>query len=174
MPWERSVLLAIHRMANPFLDAVFVVSHAFGTFEFAACLVLVVAFLHAARGRRREAIVWLLVGISTALLQAELKLFFHRARPMLWPRLVEAPAFSWPSGHALSCGTFFTLLAWEAARRWPGRKALAWSAAAALVLYVSFGRLYLGVHWPTDVLGGWALAAVQVGVALHFLRKHRG
>lgn len=170
MGWERSLLLSIHEAAGPLLDAVFLLSHQLGTLQFGMALVLAMTFWHAHRGERRAALAWLLVGISTGLLQWQLKEIFGRPRPRLWPWLMEPQGAAWPSGHALSTATFFPLLAWQAAQRWPARAVAAWGAAVALVLYVGFGRLYLGVHWPTDVLGGWMMGAAQTLVALRFMR----
>ncbi len=171
MAWEKGVLLSIHAAAHPFLDALFLFSHQVGTIQFGIVLVLLMTLWHAARRDRRAALVWLVVGVLTALLQSQLKSFFGRPRPELWPRLIQPVGEAWPSGHALSTATFFPLLAWHAAARWPRRAVLAWSVAAALVLYVGVGRLYLGVHWPTDVLGGWLIALPQVLVAVRLMRR---
>lgn len=169
MSWERALLLAIHSAAGPALDALFLFSHQLGTIQFGAALVLGMAGVHAARGERRAALVWLLTGVVTALLQWQLKELVARPRPQLWPWLQQPQGAAWPSGHALSTATFFPLLAWQAAQRWPGRRLAAFGLAAALVFYVGFGRLYLGVHWPTDVLAGWLLGAAQAALAVRFL-----
>lgn len=170
MSWERDLLLAIRQAQGPLLDTAFLLSHELGTIQFGVALVLALVLAHAARGERRAALLWLLVGLSTALLQWQLKEIVGRPRPQLWPWLQQPSGAAWPSGHALSTATFFPLLAWQAARRWPAHASAAWATALALVAFVGVGRLYLGVHWPTDVLGGWLLGAAQAAVALRFLR----
>ena len=185
MPFERHVLLAIHAHASPFLDAVFRFSHVLGTLPFCAILVLCMALLHARRGERRDALLWLLAGIGAGLVQATLKDVFERDRPLLWPRIGSWPqAFLWlragdpaiysfPSGHALATAALFPLAAHSLARIRPKLARPAWIAAILLVLFVSFGRLYLGVHWPSDVLAGWLLGGTLAALAIR-VRERAG
>ena len=112
---------------------------------------------------RKRGAAWLvLVSIAggTALSTA-LKLGFERPRPDLVAHLVEVHTLSFPSGHAmLSAVTYLTLGA-LLARVQPRRRLKAYilSVAVALTLLVGFSRVYLGVHWPTDVLAGWCAGA---------------
>lgn len=169
MPFEQAFLLAIHSHATPFLDLVFRFSHQLGTFPFCAALVIGTALVFWANGDRREAQLWLLLGMSTAILQWGLKDIVGRTRPALWPRLVGEASYSFPSGHALSSATFFPLLARAVARARAGAAPVAWGVAVLLAFYVGFGRLYLGLHWPTDVLAGWLMGATQTALAI----RHR-
>ena len=135
--------------------------------------VLALVLWHRVRGETAVANVWLGVGVSTYLLQEGLKRVVARPRPQLWPRLETWPpvagseSFAFPSGHALAAATFYPLLAYVLARRTacPSRRA-AVLVGALLALWIGLGRLYLGVHWPTDVLAGWALGATQAVVAM--------
>jgi undecaprenyl-diphosphatase len=170
MDWEARVLLWLHSWSSPTLDTVFLLSHDLGGFGFGAALVLLACGWHLLRRRPRPALIWLLVGLVTLLLQWQLKLLFLRPRPLLWLRLIDLADPAWPSGHALSTATFFSLLAAHASQRWPARAWLAWAVAVAGILYVGVGRLYLGVHWPTDVLGGWLLGAAQALLAWRLMK----
>jgi len=163
---DKDLLLLIHAHARPALDALFVFSHALGTPAFCLGLVLLAAGWHAFHRERAFALLWIGLGLSTLVVQEALKLAVARARPELWPRLVAQPGFSFPSGHAIAATTFFPLLAATASRAWPEARRWAWAAALLLGFYVGFGRMYLGVHWPTDVLAGWAIGAVQTAVGL--------
>lgn len=163
---EKDLLLLIHAHARPALDSLFVFSHALGTPAFCLGLVLLAAGWHAVNRERSYAFLWIGLGLSTLLVQEALKLAVTRARPELWPRLVTQPGFSFPSGHAIAAATFFPLLAATASRAWPEARRWAWAAALLLGFYVGFGRMYLGVHWPTDVVAGWAIGAVQTAVGL--------
>jgi undecaprenyl-diphosphatase len=88
-----------------------------------------------------------------------LMLALHRARPPVADWAVAASGHSFPSGHSASSATAAGLLAWGVLRARPGvaGRALATLCATAAVA-VGCSRVYLGVHWPTDVLGGWLYA----------------
>jgi undecaprenyl-diphosphatase len=157
---EASLLLSIHGVSHPLLDAFFLVSHALGQRQVFVGLVLFCTLVHLARGDRRAAILWLVTGLATMGLLEALKLATGRERPQLWPRLVPQGGGSFPSGHALASACLYTLLAAEGARRWRSSRFTLYSLAALGSLWLGLGRLYLGVHWPTDVLAGWLLGAI--------------
>ena len=171
---EASLLLAIHAHAGPVLDGLFILSHGLGIFWFCTPLVLLVASWHRSRGEKQAAQVWILVGLSTLVFEEVVKPLVARPRPELWPRLVAADSFSFPSGHALASATFYPLLAWDLTRDRSRRvRALALAAGVVLSLFIGFGRLYLGVHWPTDVVAGWTIGAAQTAVAIRHLQRIR-
>jgi undecaprenyl-diphosphatase len=173
---ETPILLTIHEASGPWLDRFFLLSHYLGTLWFCAPFVLALISWHRARGEGPTANVWLGVGLSTYLLQEGLKRLLERPRPQLWPRLETWPpvagseSFAFPSGHALASATFYPLLAYVLTRRRsaPVRRA-ALATGVLVALWIGFGRLYLGVHWPTDVLAGWALGAGQAVLAARFV-----
>jgi undecaprenyl-diphosphatase len=90
-----------------------------------------------------------------------LKMAYGRPRPDLVPHGSYVYSASFPSGHStLSAATFFTLAMLIASlERHRGTKVLAYVLAGLLVLSIGFSRVYLGVHWPSDVLAGWSLGA---------------
>lgn len=173
MPEEAKVLLALHEHSGPWLDRFFLLSHYPGTLWFCVPMVLAVVFWHLARGEASVARVWLVVGVSTFLLQEGLKRLVARPRPELWPRLYtwsplgNTESFAFPSGHALVSASLYPLLAFVLTRRSrvPVRRA-ALAMGVLVAFWIGFGRLYLGVHWPTDVLAGWALGAAQAALAM--------
>lgn len=167
---EAALLLSIHGLSSPAFDALFRFSHELGTLRSCALLVLAVTAWHGLRGERREALAWLAVGLATLILFLSLKPAFARPRPELWPRLVGDTGFSFPSGHALASATFYPLLAWMTLRL---RRVAFALMGVGLPLFIGFGRLYLGVHWPTDVLAGWALGAAQAAAAIRWIRRQQ-
>jgi len=106
----------------------------------------------------------ILVAVSVAggaLLSSLLKSGFDRARPDVVPHLVEVTSASFPSGHAmLSTVTYLTLAALLVQVQEKRRVQIYLLASGlALCLMIGASRLYLGVHWPTDVLAGWCVGA---------------
>jgi undecaprenyl-diphosphatase len=168
---DTRILLFIHAHSSPLLDELARVSHLLGTRAFCIALVLSAAFLHRARGERREAVAWIGIGLTTVTVIEVLKALVLRPRPELWPRLVLQGGSSFPSGHAIASAAFFPLLAWLAARRHPRLLPAALALAVALSLFVGLGRLYLGLHWPTDVLAGWMLGAAECLVVIAWLKR---
>ena len=108
-------------------------------------------------GHRREALTMAAAALSGMLLSEGLKMVFGRARPPEVFHAVKVVSASFPSGHAmLSAVVYLTLgalVARFASRR--GVKAYALGAGLVATLIVGLTRIYLGVHWLTDVLGGW-------------------
>jgi undecaprenyl-diphosphatase len=112
-------------------------------------------------GKRAAALFVLVAVVGGVGLSESLKHVFARPRPELVAHLVEVQTASFPSGHAmLSAVTFLTLGALLA--RVQGRKRLKaylLSVAITLTLLIGASRVYLGVHWPTDVMAGWCAGA---------------
>ncbi|MFJ7156372.1 phosphatase PAP2 family protein [Streptomyces sp. NPDC101118] len=112
------------------------------------------------RGDRRRALYVAVVTLLATGVQHALKALVGRSRPR-WPDPVASAEFAaYPSGHAMTAAVVCGLLLWAC-----GRPPWAVVLAAVSVLGVGFTRVYLGVHWPSDVLGGWLLGAALVCLA---------
>lgn len=101
-----------------------------------------------------------------AALQQALKALVGRERPQ-WPDPVDSAHFAaYPSGHAMTAALTCGLLLWLVHREGAGGGGRVWAVALAAVSVagVGFTRAYLGVHWPSDILGGWLLGAAVVAV----------
>lgn len=122
--------------------------------------VAVLAFLLMVRKRHAAVLVAVSVAGGTALSQV-LKWAFDRPRPDLVPHGMAVYTQSFPSGHAmLSAVVYLTLGALLARTQARTRvRVFLLAIAATLTVVVGISRIYLGVHWPTDVLGGWMLGA---------------
>jgi membrane-associated phospholipid phosphatase len=120
---------------------------------------------HRARKMAYLLAAWILT--AEAALQL-LKLSFHRPRPEVFFGLASAETYSFPSGHSFVPAVYFWILAGTLGAGPWGR--LAVMLAAALL---GFSRVYLGYHYPSDVVAGWALAAVWLALWA-FVANRRG
>ncbi|NJL61270.1 MAG: phosphatase PAP2 family protein [Methylacidiphilales bacterium] len=85
-----------------------------------------------------------------------LKEVFARARPALWSHIVDVGHYSFPSGHAMVSLVIYGFMGYVLAKRYPQYQKQIFAATTILILTIGFSRLYLGVHWATDVIAGYA------------------
>ncbi len=104
--------------------------------------------------------------IAGVLIGNLLKLLFHRTRPDTYvPFLLHS--YSFPSGHATASFIGYGLMAWLAAKHLPGPWCVIVPVALGLlILLIGLSRVYLGAHYPTDVLGGWVFGAIVLGLII--------
>jgi len=164
---DRGVLDAVVRHRVRWLDVVARVVTEIGGFWVLTAVVIVCAIVWRRRvGDWTGSVVLVTVGLAASWLTSLLKAGFERPRPPIDLRLTQAGGYALPSGHSLQSaaiwGTVAVLVASQVPRALRRR---AWSAAAAMAFAVGLSRIYLGVHWTTDVLAGWAIGAVLVAVA---------
>lgn len=132
---------------------------ALGSTTLLVLLTLIVTGYLFIEGKRASALFVLLATSSGAVLNHVLKTLFDRPRPDLVAHLVEVHTLSFPSGHAMGAALTFLTLGVLIVRTEQKRriKIYVLSIAVALTLMVGISRIYLGVHWPTDVLAGWCV-----------------
>jgi undecaprenyl-diphosphatase len=126
---------------------------------------LVAAAVFLVRGWRRGAVLVLVTLAGAGVLDLGLKELFARARPQAFFDYYPTPqSFSFPSGHALFAVCFLGGIAVLLSHRLRGRLAqiLVWVIALVLIFLIGVSRVYLGVHYPTDVIGGFAVGIVWV------------
>ncbi|GHE64010.1 hypothetical protein GCM10019059_24470 [Camelimonas fluminis] len=161
--WEAGILRALRQPDNPALGVgpsgtavgFWLVSF-LGSYAWLSAMAAAGCAFLAATGRRRLALAVLCAVASAILAALALKVLAGRPRPEVVPHLGGFTGASFPSSHAMLSiavyGTLAVALAASRTSRW-----LACLAAIALAAVIGFSRLYLGVHWPTDVLAGWCL-----------------
>lgn len=141
-------------------------------------LALVLPMLIALLAFRRwmAAAVFVLVPSLTGLFVEELKLLFHRPRPL--GGLIVQPGNSFPSGHATGSIVFYGLLAYLLIRYWVTpwwARTIVIVVAVVMIVLTGFARVYLQVHYPSDVAAGWGAGAIILAGAILFLEawEHR-
>ncbi|MGW4299254.1 phosphatase PAP2 family protein [Streptomyces sp. NPDC004376] len=115
------------------------------------------------RGARRLAAWAAVTAVAGGLIGLGVKTLVERARPALEDPVAHAPGYSFPSGHAMTATTSFAVFLLVLLPLVPSRARVAcWAVAVLSVLGVGFTRVALGVHWFSDVLGGWLLGLAVV------------
>ena len=160
--WFREL---VNRRATPGLTDVMVFASVWGAPRRLAILAAAAIIGFLVRRWHRGAVLVVVTLLGASALDGGLKLLWGRQRPTAFFEHYPSPeSFSFPSGHALFATAFFgglaALLYRRLGRTWL-RVAVA-AAAVAVILLIGFSRIYLGVHYPSDVLGGFAAGVVWV------------
>ena len=170
-PFDQPILLAANALASQGFDDLFLffsaIGYQYGVVPFDVLLIVVLAV----KQRLREGLFAGVAVIGSALLNVGAKQFFARDRPSLWESIAPENNYSFPSGHAMGSMTLalvLVLLAWPTRWRWPVMVAM-----IVFVAMVGLSRVYLGVHYPSDILAGWAAAAAWT-MGIYLLLSDRG
>lgn len=169
-PWDMSVLVAIHSTAQAQLDAIALTLTKFGSFRIVFPVVSVLGLVLLIQKRWRSLTYLLTSVLGSAIINHTAKEFMHRVRPHLWDSQVPELDFSFPSGHSMTSMTFvatLVILTWGSVWCW-----VILIVGSLFVLAIGWTRLYLGVHFPSDILAGWMVSiAWAIGVSL-IIRPH--
>lgn len=161
--FDATIRTAVHNHAAPLLTSIMQGFSFLGSVGWVAsfCVLVICACLYFKRRRMATFLAIAMVGATT--LDSVLKLAFHRLRPVAYYG-VSPRSYSFPSGHALGSLCFYGILAAVLSDRMTSRKQkfLIWLTAALLVASIGFSRIYLGVHYPSDVIAGYLAGAVWV------------
>ncbi|HEX7259816.1 MAG TPA: phosphatase PAP2 family protein [Candidatus Saccharimonadia bacterium] len=169
-----SLLELVHSVSNPTLDRLAVFLTQLGGAIFITALVSVTA-AGLLWQRRRQAATLLVVTIGGAgMLNIMLKLLFQRDRPTLWEALAIEHTYSFPSGHAMASSALafaLIILVWHT--KW---RLVALLCGAFYITIIGLTRMYLGVHFPSDIIAGWIVSlgwTYLVYRAVYGLKPHK-
>jgi undecaprenyl-diphosphatase len=125
-------------------------------------LLLIIYLLY--KKRRLYALIVVFGVGGAAVANIVLKFLFHRDRPAFWHSLITETSYSFPSGHAmLSSALIFCIIAILWKTRW---RIVSIILGAIIILLIGYSRLYMGVHYPTDIIAGWSVSAIWIAVVL--------
>ncbi len=129
-----------------------------GSNWFLLLITLLAAVVCQVKGYRKKAIFLLVTVITGMALSFALKYGFHRPRPELVPHITKVYTSSFPSGHAMMSSLTYACLTCIGIHLVTERVLKLWfvCTAVAVVALVGLSRVFLGVHWPTDILAGWS------------------
>ena len=155
---------AIHQLASPTLTIVMRGFSFVGSTIALTIGTIIVVVRFAMKQWGREARLFALTMIGAGLLNITLKLAFKRARPEPFFNLTLPETYSFPSGHSLTSAVFFGALAAILTARIKSRRTrlAIWIVSTLMFLTIGFSRIYLGVHYTTDVIAGFAAALIWI------------
>ncbi|HEX8243663.1 MAG TPA: phosphatase PAP2 family protein, partial [Longimicrobium sp.] len=122
-------------------------------------VIIASVFLWVSRHRWSATLLWVSI-LGSGLINSVMKLFFNRPRPHLFPwRVPYAGLSSFPSGHSMTSMVCYATLAYLIARLVPSAflRRFTFVVAALIIVLIGMSRMYLGVHYPTDVLAGFMM-----------------
>lgn len=161
LPEDVAILQMLHQTETARLDEFAEFLTFFGIVGGVIPVATAIAGVLLLRRQWQSLLYWVLALLGSSVIGAGMKLLWHRARPHLWDSFYPYPKdFSFPSGHAMASMTLvaaLVLLFWKTPWRLP-----LLLLGGLFVLGIGWTRLYLGVHYPSDVLAGWMLAIAWV------------
>jgi len=167
---DNGIMTLIQEHRSPVLDQFVIVVTGMGDFRtqlYAAALLLVLLLV---TRQWRHAAFACIATLGTALANGSMKWLFARARPEVL--LEPLTTYSMPSGHSSAAFAFFITLAVLAGRGQPVRLRLTWLMLGGMpAISIAMSRVYLGVHWPTDVLAGMLLAFTFCAISLSIIQR---
>jgi membrane-associated phospholipid phosphatase len=164
-PWDVPILLAVHSTAKPQLDVLAVSLAIIGLPWIALVILSAIALILLLQKRWRSLAYLLTASVGSIIINRTAKGLMHRVRPQLWLSIAPESSFAFPSAHAMTSVTLVAILlflTWVSSWRW-----VVLIFGSLYVIAIAWCRLYLGVHFPSDILAGWMLAlGWTIGVSL--------
>lgn len=167
--FDTSILLYLRSLHDPLRDRVMLAFTFFGEPNLLLALSVSLGIILWVRKHRSEATTIAVTGAGALGLNILLKQLFARARPQLWERTVDVKFYSFPSGHAMISMVIYGLLGYLLGSRFPKQRWWIYSLTVILVAVIGLSRLYLGVHWPTDIIAGYTAGLVWLIACIYSL-----
>jgi undecaprenyl-diphosphatase len=165
---DDGVITWLHGYWGPATDQFMLFFTTIGEAWVLAPLIAMIAFALTRYQRWIDAAGLVVAGAGAGLLNTLLKDIFERTRPDLFPGPIHLTTYSFPSGHAMGSIAAYGMLAFVGARLTPSRPLrYAIALAAALIVFcIGLSRIYFGVHYPTDVIGGYLAGAIWLAISI--------
>ncbi|MCC5646840.1 phosphatase PAP2 family protein [Nostoc sp. CHAB 5824] len=171
--FDTTFLLWLHQFANPHLDNLMLFITNLGNPNTVVIVAGVTLLLLWWQRYREEAKIFVLACLGGLILNTGLKLLFSKPRPELWHRLISEKSFSFPSGHALGSMVLYGFIAYELAIHYPHFAKVIYSLTVIFIAAIGISRLYLGVHWPTDIIAGYGVGFLWLMICITMLKLQK-
>ncbi len=166
--FDQSILLAIQKLHTPVFDRIMLGITFIGD---PLVIMLISGGLEINRlshNRFWQASTLSIATASTIGLNYFLKVLFGRARPALWKPIIDVGHHSFPSGHAMVSTVIYGFIGYIWAQQFPQHRRQILTLTTVLIILIGLSRLYLGVHWPTDVVIGYAIGLLCLTACISF------
>lgn len=170
---DGSVRSSLRQMHSPLWTALFLAVTKLGSTVYLAIIGSTVGIVFIGFRWFRPLGLFIIAMIGQAILHNGAKLYFARPRPAALISYPAVESFSFPSGHALSAFCLYATVVWLITNRLenPAGKAALWAVALLLIFLIGLSRVYIGVHYPSDVLAGWLAAGIWTAAVASADRK---
>lgn len=174
LSFDTAVRYWVYGLRNPILSKIFITITYMGNWQSITLLALVL--LAVPKTRKNIGLPFAVISLASTVCYKLVKECFQRPRPDLAVRIIEQGGYSFPSGHSMNGLVCFGILIYLIRRYCPNRKTANVLTAflALLIVLIGCSRVYVGVHFPTDILGGWSLGLFCLMAVILILEKIRG
>ncbi|WP_277585246.1 phosphatase PAP2 family protein [Psychrobacillus antarcticus] len=173
--FDQYVISFIQGFESPTITSIMKFFTYVGSFNIVFGIFVIVAFfLYFVLKHRSELLLFVTVVIGTPIINQILKQFFHRVRPDLH-RLIEIGGYSFPSGHAMNALAVYGILSFLLWRHIPSRlgRTTLIIISTIMVLMIGTSRIYLGVHYPSDIISGYFASGFWLATAIWFYQRYK-
>jgi membrane-associated phospholipid phosphatase len=164
--FDTAILQYFFSIQSPNFNRFFVVMAFLGKPYFLLFVNFVFSIFLWIQKQRGIAIVFLIIGNGAAGFNLFLKSSLGRERPELWDRIIEVKHLSYPSAHAMDSFIIYGLICYYLITQFKSWRWVILTVTSIHVLLIGLSRLYLGVHWPTDVIAGYMMGSVWLAIAI--------
>ena len=171
--FDTTILLWLHQHSNATIDNLMLTLTKLGNPAFVVVLVTISFSLLLWYKRVWAAQILFLTCLGGLILNQGLKLVFAKPRPQLWTPLIVEHSYSFPSGHALGSSALYGFLAVLLASQYPRYRLGIYGIAVVIVGSIGLSRLFLGVHYPTDIIAGYAVGLLWLIACVGILQMGR-
>ena len=168
---DTRVAIAVHHHQNGVLDILAITFTLLGSGAVLIAAVGATCYWSYRRGRRSYILILVANCVFAWILNPLLKLFFERARPTLFEVIARPDTYSFPSGHSMSAVVVYGALAAVTIALRLTAKPIAVIVALIMIIGIGVSRVYLGAHWPFDVIAGWASGVPFLVTTVHLIHR---